>query len=237
MQLNRFSFGVGDRFAHQAKAQLRAFQELAKLGVSVTPVWNKSNREHSFVGSEPPSVKKAAEEAVKSLGWETDWHVDADHIQLATVDKYLDCSDFFTIDVADFIGKPVSDADVEAFINAHPELEGQLTLEGIDTTYQIDRSFIQQVAQKFLGACQAAGEIYRHIAAAKGEDQFIAEVSMDETDSPQTLRSYLLFWPRWPIRTSSFRRSRPSLQGDSTKGSTTLATSSSSLPNSTPTLP
>jgi len=186
MQLNRFSFGVGDRFAHQAKAQLRAFQELAKLGVSVTPVWNKSNREHSFVGSEPPSVKKAAEEAVTALGWEAAWHVDADHIQLATVEKYLDCSDFFTIDVADFIGKPVVESDVEAFVQAHPELEGELKLENVGTTYPIDRVFIQQVAQKFLGACQAAGEIYRHIAAAKGENNFIAEVSMDETDSPQT---------------------------------------------------
>ena len=39
---------------------------------------------------------------------------------------------------------------------------------------------------KYLGACKAAGEIYRYIANAKGEDNFIAEVSMDETDSPQT---------------------------------------------------
>ena len=30
------------------------------------------------------------------------------------------------------------------------------------------------------------GTIYRHIAAAKGEDSIITEVSMDETDSPQT---------------------------------------------------
>ncbi|MEL7337248.1 MAG: tagaturonate epimerase family protein, partial [Planctomycetota bacterium] len=36
------------------------------------------------------------------------------------------------------------------------------------------------------GACIAAGDIYRHIAAEKGEDNFIAEVSMDETDAPQT---------------------------------------------------
>ena len=33
---------------------------------------------------------------------------------------------------------------------------------------------------------QEAGRIYRHIAAAKGEGRFITEVSMDETDSPQT---------------------------------------------------
>ena len=33
---------------------------------------------------------------------------------------------------------------------------------------------------------QEAGPIYRHIAKAKGGGKFITEVSMDETDSPQT---------------------------------------------------
>ena len=46
MQLEKLTFGVGDRFARQAVAQLRAFQEMAEMGVDVVPVWNKSNREH-----------------------------------------------------------------------------------------------------------------------------------------------------------------------------------------------
>ena len=33
---------------------------------------------------------------------------------------------------------------------------------------------------------QDAGKIFRHIAEKKGAEQFIAEVSMDETDTPQT---------------------------------------------------
>jgi hypothetical protein len=49
-----------------------------------------------------------------------------------------------------------------------------------------DRRFVETVANKFLAAVQEAGEIYRHIAGKKGEGQFITEVSMDETDSPQT---------------------------------------------------
>ena len=77
--LARFSFGVGDRFAHQAKAQLHAFELLKKDGVDVSPVWNKSNREHTFVGSVPQSVYDAADAAIKEKGWEGDWHVDADH--------------------------------------------------------------------------------------------------------------------------------------------------------------
>ena len=42
------------------------------------------------------------------------------------------------------------------------------------------------MARKFLFAVQEAGAIYRHIAQAKGHGSFIIEVSMDETDSPQT---------------------------------------------------
>ncbi len=186
MILEKLTFGVGDRFAHQAKAQLRAFQQAAALGVDVTPVWNKSNREHGFVGSKPPSVKAAAEAAVKELGWPGAWHVDADHIQLATVEPFLNCSDFFTIDVADFIGEAVSDSDIQAFVDSHGELIGELQLPGMDSSYTVDRNFVTRVAKQYLKACQAAGEIYRHIADVKGENNFIAEVSMDETDSPQT---------------------------------------------------
>lgn len=186
MDIERLSFGVGDRFAHQAGAQLSAFQELAKLGVDVVPVWNKSNREHGFVGSEPPSVKAAAQAAVEQLGWSNSWYVDADHIQLGTVDRFLDCSDFFTIDVADFIGAAVADDQISSFVDSHRELIGELELPGTETAYSVDRDFVSRVARKYLGACRAAGEIYRYISNAKGEDNFIAEVSMDETDSPQT---------------------------------------------------
>src|SRR5947209_1985069 len=102
LTLERFSCGIGDRFGQEAKAQLRAFQMLAEQGISVTPVWNKSNREHTFIGSEPESVFVAAEAAVKALSWKRSWHVDADHIRLETVDRFIPWSDFFTIDVADF---------------------------------------------------------------------------------------------------------------------------------------
>ncbi len=56
LALERYSVGVGDRFAQQAEAQLRAFMLAAEKGVDITPVWNKSNREHLIVGSEPSSV-------------------------------------------------------------------------------------------------------------------------------------------------------------------------------------
>jgi hypothetical protein len=186
LTLQRLSFGVGDRFAHQAKAQLRAFLMLAEDGVEVAPVWNKSNREHAFIGSEPQSVYDAAETAVQALGWRNAWHVDADHIRLDTVDRYLGSADFFTIDVADSIGQPVSADAVSTFLDRHPELMGTVDLPGVAEPFDISRDQVGAVAAKYLLAAQDAGRIYRHIESAKGEDNFIAEVSMDETDAPQT---------------------------------------------------
>ncbi|MEC9331593.1 MAG: tagaturonate epimerase family protein [Verrucomicrobiota bacterium] len=182
--LEKYTIGVGDRFAHQAKAQLQACVELANDGIDIVPVWNKSNREHSFIGSEPQSVFDAAKAAIDDIGWDKGWHVDADHINMDTVDKYLECSDFFTIDVADYIGQTPESNVIMDFIDRHPELVGSVSIDGIDQPFEISREYVEEVAAKYLFAVQAAGKIYRHIESNKSE--FIAEVSMDETDSPQT---------------------------------------------------
>jgi hypothetical protein len=187
LSLQRFSFGVGDRFGQQAKAQLQAFILLARQGVEVSPVWNKSNREHVFIGSQPQGVFDAAQAAIESLGWNQPWHVDADHIRLETVERFLPCSDFFTIDVADSIGKPTSGEAVAAFVSRHPELGGEVSIDGITVPFHISQGEVTRVAAKYLLAAQEAGKIYRHIAKWKGgEEKFIAEISMDETDAPQT---------------------------------------------------
>ena len=185
LTLPRFTFGVGDRFAHQAEAQLAAFERLAADGVVVSPVWNKSNREHSFIGSEPASVRDAASAAVAARKWPHPWFVDADHIRLETVDRFLDSSDFFTIDVADSIGKPASEADVAAFLARHPELRAPLTIPVIAAPVPLSAQTSGTVAQSYLLACREAGEIFRHIRAKHGNGVAI-EVSMDETDAAQT---------------------------------------------------
>jgi len=184
--IDKFTFGVGDRFAHQAEAQLRAFQLLADQGIKVTPVWNKSNREHLIVGSEPAGTRAAADGAVSKLGWSSDYLLDADHINLETVDRYLPHCDFYTIDVADDIGTPAAPEEISAFIDRHPELVGTVAIEGIEAPLEISREDVEKTARQFLKACELAGRIYRHIASEKGSEEFIAEVSMDETDDPQT---------------------------------------------------
>ncbi|HXI73575.1 MAG TPA: tagaturonate epimerase family protein [Verrucomicrobiae bacterium] len=186
LPLGKLSFGMGDRFGHQGKAQLRACVLATELGVHFVPVWNKSNREHSFIGTEPSSLRAEADAAVKALGWKQSYHVDADHIRLETVDRFIAPSDFFTIDVADSIGKPASVTEVKAFVDRHPELTGTVSIPHIVQPFDISRAEVERVANKFLLAVQDAGKIYQHILAAKGAENFITEVSMDETDSPQT---------------------------------------------------
>ncbi len=186
LTLGKYSFGMGDRFAHQGKAQLRACILATELGADVVPVWNKSNREHTFIGTDPSSLRAEADAAVKALAWRKPYHVDADHIRLETVERFIAPSDFFTIDVADSIGKPAAPQSVKTFVNRHPELVGQIAVPHIDRPLATTRTDVEKVANKFLLAVQDAGKIYRHVARAKGEANFITEVSMDETDSPQT---------------------------------------------------
>ena len=45
---------------------------------------------------------------------------------------------------------------------------------------------VEKIAAQYLLAVADAGRIYRHIEQQKGAGKFIAEVSMDETDAPQT---------------------------------------------------
>jgi tagaturonate epimerase len=186
LTLEKYSLGVGDRFAHQAKAQLQACVLAAARGAAVIPVWNKSNREHGIVGSEPSSVRDAAEAAVRELAWKHPYHVDADHINLGTVDRFIEPSDFYTLDVASAIGRPAPAADLEAFVARHPELTGRLNIAGIAEPFETTSASIAAIAGKYLFAVQEAGRIYRHIEGRKGAGAFITEVSMDETDEPQT---------------------------------------------------
>ena len=181
----KYSLGMGDRFAHQGRAQLQAVIQAREIGLSLTPVWNKSNREHSIVKSEPASVRAEAEAATMALGWTGPYHVDADHINLGNVDRFIEASDFYTIDVADYTGRAADETEIASFIAANQKYLGILPIDGLAVPISIDAATLERTARKFLWAMQEAGRIYRHIARLKGSD-FITEVSVDETDEPQT---------------------------------------------------
>ena len=186
MKLGKYSFGVGDRFSHQGKAQLRALIKANKAGLKIIPVWNKSNREHMYVNSHPADVRKEADEAVKALNYKGQYFVDADHINLNTVAPFVEVSDFFTLDVAAFIGKESKKEEIEDFVASCEKYTGQLHVPGIVKPLEITRQLLEEIANKFLAATQQAFEIYAYLKKEKGEGNFITEVSMDEVETPQT---------------------------------------------------
>jgi len=185
VELGKYSIGVGDRFAHQGKAQLAAIQKANTAGVHITPVWNKSFREHQIIKTQPQDTRVEADNAVKALNWESPYFVDADHVGLKNVDLFLDSSDFFTLDVADFIGKSADEDSIQQFLSKYRKYTGILTVPDISETFNVTGQMLVQIAHKYLFAVKEAGKIYRHIQENK-KSPFIVEVSMDETESPQT---------------------------------------------------
>lgn len=183
MKLEKFTLGVGDRFGREGIAQLAALEKAKRAGVEVVPVWNKSNREHSLIGTSPADTRASAEAAVRTAGWTSPYHLDADHIGLATVDRFLPHCDFYTIDVADFIGKTAARDDASAVRQTLQTLIGR-TFFGQDRP--LDAETLERFLSRYALAIREAGNIYRHIEAARGTGNFIAEVSTDEAETPQS---------------------------------------------------
>ena len=124
MILEKYSMGIGDRFAHQGKAQLDGLIQAHNQGISIVPVWNKSYREHSIINTVPSDTRREADEAVRARGWENSYYVDADHIGLKNVDEFIESSDFFTLDVADFISETPDENDLQQFVKKQSKYTG-----------------------------------------------------------------------------------------------------------------
>ena len=166
MEISKYSFGIGDRFSHEGVNQLKALIEAEKrFGVHFTPVWNKSNREHTIIGSEPVTTREEADAAVKALGYKDAYFCDADHINLTNVDRFVDACDFFTIDVADYIGK--SGTPEERYLPAVKEA-GKIyrhiaERKGAD-------NFVTEVSMDEVAVAQKPDEI-RYILKALADEQ------------------------------------------------------------------
>jgi len=185
-KLGKYSIGLGDRFGHQGQAQLKAIIEAGKKSIDITPVWNKSNREHMIIGTQPSDVRKEADSVTRAAGFKMPYFVDADHINMETVDRFLSSSDFFTIDVASYIGKRADDSEISSFIDTAGKYTGRLEVPGIKKTIKCSEKQLAGIAEKYLFAAKKAGEIYRKIEKSKGAGNFVTEVSMDEVAQPQT---------------------------------------------------
>jgi hypothetical protein len=186
MQIEKYSFGIGDRFGKQGESQLEAIIEINKLGIPVVPVWNKSHREHLIVKTTQASVAREADDAVSVKKWKGNYYIDADHIGLSNIDEFMDYSNFFTIDVAHFIGRQAPPDIKSSFIRRHKDYNGLLYIPGIDEELDITTEFLEETAGKYLLAITEVKKIYDYIADKKGKNNFIAEVSMDECEVAQT---------------------------------------------------
>lgn len=186
MNLPKYSIGIGDRFGRQGVAQLRAVVKAHQQHLPVAPVWNKSHREHTIIGSAPGDVRNEADRAVQALGFDGAYFVDADHIGLETVEEFLGPSDFFTLDVAELIGVQPNEKLLAEFLRKYRRYVGKLQIPGIDEPLDVSEENLEAAARKFLVAVKKAGRIYRRIERNKGPDSFVTEVSMDETQRPQT---------------------------------------------------
>jgi len=218
MQLEQYSMGIGDRFGLEGKAQLRALQQARELGVMIAPVWNKSYREHSIIGTSPDDTRREADDAVRTCGWQDSYYVDADHIGLKNVDGFLESSNFFTIDVADFIGKEANSLAVAVFLRAMAHFKGLLRVPHMRAPIEVTNEMLMDVAEQYLFAVEEAGRVYRHIEAVKGRGNFVAEISVDEASEPQTPAELLFLLgaiarERIPIQTIAPKFSGSFLKG------------------------
>ncbi|MBN2520431.1 MAG: hypothetical protein JXB17_08005 [Bacteroidales bacterium] len=189
MKIKKYSIGIGDRFGHQGKAQLQAFISAQQAGFDITPVWNKSNREHSIIHTSPVDTRIAADDAVKKMKWNNPYFVDADHINMSNVDKFIESSDFFTIDVADYIGKsdPASSQEHKNIF-----IDQKITINGIEKPIIFNEKELSDITNMYSYAVSEAAKIYRNIESKKEKDNFITEVSMDEVNNPQTSKELLV---------------------------------------------
>ncbi|HXX65527.1 MAG TPA: tagaturonate epimerase family protein, partial [Bacteroidota bacterium] len=155
-------------------------------GVRVTPVWNKSNREHAFIGTHPEDTRRAAQEAVKKAGWAGQFFVDADHVGIATVDRFIGSSNYFTIDVAEQIGSAPNENAVESFLQKMRRFRGPLEVPGMAGPITVSEGLLRSIAQRYLNCIGEAGRVYRLLLSKMSADGFVTEISLDESDLPQS---------------------------------------------------
>jgi len=195
-----YGIGVGDRSGLEGIAQLGALVRLkTEHGKVVIPTWNKSRREHEEMGTNPRDVWVEAYTTTDALKWTHGSFVDADHVNIGnvngteTVGTFIPYSNFFTIDVADYIDNPEERASAESideFVRRYRDL-GTVDVNGVELAF--NEQNVREFAVKYLRAIQEAGNTYEFIKALRGRDDFVTEVSMDETkDSQSPFELYLI---------------------------------------------
>lgn len=183
MTIARYSVGTGDRFGREGVAQVAAFEKIRADGVDVDIVWNKSNREHTIIGTSPADQRAAAAAAIDATGWQRQFFVDADHVGLANVDWFIPYCNFFTIDVTNCIGKASTEQSRAAFVERNQHLLGVHEVPGASAPIEVTEAGLTKLADRYLFALEESARIYQHVKTEGGKLDHV-EVAMDE--SPET---------------------------------------------------
>lgn len=192
LMLAKYSLGIGDRFGKEGEAQLTALIKAKQiLGIQISPVWNKSFREHQIIHTHPKDAALEAHTAVSNLAWEAEYFIDADHINKSNVNMFIPYSNYFTIDVADYIGQTPLDSDKTAqvaskFIDQFSAIWEKASHLPIKSDLNFNDASVNRILEKYMYTIQQAAEIYQYIHTHRKNSSFITEISMDETTSPQS---------------------------------------------------
>lgn len=185
MKISKYSMGIGDRFGHQGNAQLAAIRKAAENGILITPVWNKSFREHQIIGTIPADTRRIVDRVIIESGWESGYFVDADHIGRKTVQNFIGYCDFFTVDVAEWIGKPAREQDVAEFLDFADRFTTPFIIPGIPEKIFVSQNVVEQIAQKYIAAIVEVEKMYQYLHR-ECNHEFVLEMSLDETDVAQS---------------------------------------------------
>jgi tagaturonate epimerase len=216
--LGKYSMGLGDRFGQQGTPQLKAIIVASQKGIDITPVWNKSNREHNLIGTQPADVRTEADTVTKNAGYNKPYFVDADHINLESVDRFIGASDFFTIDVANYIGRKADENEITEFLSYARKYVRDFKIPGTKLSFNVSGKQVSQVAEKYLFAAIRTREVYSKIEKIKGKCNFITEVSMDEVTNPQTPVEFFFILMMLGYENVPFQTIAPKFSGRFNKG-------------------
>ena len=98
--------------------------------------------------------------AVQQKGWNGSFHFDADHINADTVDAFLNYCDFFTLDVADFIGEKADSQIMNKFLTAaEPYIDTDIAVEGLSAPLRVTKEKVTEIAGKYAYAVDRAAGI------------------------------------------------------------------------------
>ncbi len=193
------SAGCGDRLGLATPGHIRA---LRAVEGSIAPVFaQQSMRENARTGRTPLQVVDEAMWGVFQEGWREPWGADADHLKtIKDIDICVAAGySMFTIDPGRYVDNAAHIQGADALQKKYQRLPWETlkdTPNAMRARYVSTRNEILDLIPDFnekqllRAACKYGRAIARtvqlvdHLSAAKGDDEFDLEISVDETETP-----------------------------------------------------